>query len=161
MGCGSSNATDADKKYENFDWNALYEKLPTVKDDEHKKKRLDIWNNQLGCKGKSISFEDLSAKLGDYLQLPADVVQKDPMKKAYDAAKTRAKSKSSVGDDYVEWMEFRIFLVYLRQYFEYWVMFERLDQSGDAQINLEEFKKAVDMLKKNSEDNETEKWKRK
>lgn len=45
-------------------------------------------------------------------------------------------------------MEFRIFLVYLRQYFEYWVMFERMDNSGDKQISFEEFEKAIPLMEK-------------
>ena len=50
-------------------------------------------------------------------------------------------------DNLIEWMEFRIFLVYLRQYFEYWVMFEKLDKSGDNKISLSEFKKAIPQMK--------------
>ena len=44
-------------------------------------------------------------------------------------------------------MEFRIFLVYLRQFFEYWIMFEKVDNSGDHKISLEEFKKAIPQMK--------------
>ena len=45
-------------------------------------------------------------------------------------------------------MEFRIFLVYLRQYFEYWAMFESIDVSGDKKISMKEFKKALLLMEK-------------
>ena len=51
-------------------------------------------------------------------------------------------------DDYVEWMEFRIFLVYLRQYFEYYVMFCRTDLTGDHKVDINEFKLALPTLEK-------------
>ena len=44
--------------------------------------------------------------------------------------------------------EFRAFLSYLRQYFEYWVMFNRIDTSHDHRIEFKEFKVALKELKK-------------
>jgi len=36
----------------------------------------------------------------------------------------------------------------MRQFFEYWVMFEQLGADGDLTIGLEEFKKAAPLLEK-------------
>ncbi len=33
-----------------------------------------------------------------------------------------------------------MFLLYLRQYFEYFVMFKKMDTSGDGRLGLDEFK---------------------
>ena len=44
--------------------------------------------------------------------------------------------------------EFRLFLVFLRQDFEYFVMFKELDTTGDQRIGLDEFKKALPTLAK-------------
>merc|ERR1711907_166322 len=49
--------------------------------------------------------------------------------------------------DYIEFKEFRVFLSYLRQYFEYWVMFNRIDTSHHR-IEFKEFKVALEELKK-------------
>lgn len=39
-------------------------------------------------------------------------------------------------------------LVYIRQYFEYFVMFKKMDTSGDNRLGLDEFKAAVPMMEK-------------
>ena len=49
---------------------------------------------------------------------------KPAMLRAFQAAKDHSKSKKQVGDDFVTRSEFRLFLLYLRQYFEYFTMFK-------------------------------------
>ena len=44
-------------------------------------------------------------------------------------------------------MEFRIFLKYLRLYFEYWEIFQKVNSTREPKITLEEFKKAIPRLK--------------
>jgi len=39
-------------------------------------------------------------------------------------------------------------LVYLRQYYEYWIAFDEIDTSNDRRITLQEFKVAAPILKK-------------
>lgn len=55
--------------------------------------------------------------------------------RAYQAAKNKLKAKSKYGDDYISRAEFRYFLQYLRQYYEYWVAFNRIDANNDHRIN--------------------------
>ena len=45
--------------------------------------------------------------------------------------------------DDVERDEMRILLVYLRRFFEYFLMFEELDKSGDRRLSMDEFVRAV------------------
>ena len=62
---------------------------------------------------------------------------------AFNIAKNCTKSKrGDVGDNYIEFKEFRFFLLSLRQYFEYWEAFCRTDTDGDRRIDLVEFKSA-------------------
>ena len=56
--------------------------------------------------------------------------------------------ETKYSDDYIERNEFRIFLVYLRQYFEYWQMFEGIDANHDRKVTLIEFKQALPKLEK-------------
>jgi len=60
----------------------------------------------------------------------------------YQAAKGAAPSKSELGKDMVEASEFRLLLVYLRQYFELYVMFSVVDTTDDQRVSLDEFKQA-------------------
>ena len=45
--------------------------------------------------------------------------------RAFQISKESKKSKSEVGDDYIEKREFKFFLSSLRQYFEYYEAFSR------------------------------------
>jgi len=68
--------------------------------------------------------------------------------RAYKAARSKGKNKSKYSGDYVEKHEFRYFLLALRQYFEYWAAFARVDTGDDRRINKSEFKKAKSILEK-------------
>ena len=134
--------------YKNYDWDSLLSRLPIKKTAEDRKKRRELWN-QIDINGNNyISLAEFDKGLRDVLQLPDIFKLKKVSLRAFQAAKTAVKSSSKYGDDYVGWLEFRIILVYLRQYFEYYVMFCRIDTSDDFKINLEEFKKAVPTLNK-------------
>ena len=52
--------------------------------------------------------------------------------RAFQFAKNAVPGKSKYGQDYIEKREFRIFLLALRQRFEYYQAFKMLDQSGDG-----------------------------
>ena len=84
----------------------------------------------------------------DVLNLPHIFSLKKVLIRAYTASKYKIKGKSKYSKDYVEWLEFRILLVYLRQYFEYYAMFCRIDTSDDFKVNFNEFKKALPTLAK-------------
>ena len=134
--------------YKNYDWDSLLSSLPIKKTAEDRKKRRELWN-QMDINGNNyISLAEFDKGLRDVLKLPDIFKLKKVSLRAFQAAKTAVKSSSKYGDDYVGWLEFRIILVYLRQYFEYYVMFCRIDTSDDFKINLEEFKKAVPTLNK-------------
>ena len=64
--------------------------------------------------------------------------------RAFMAAKNignkKTKNLKSHANDLLEPGELRTLLIYLRQYFEYFVMFDRVDLDKDRRIELEEFK---------------------
>ena len=51
--------------------------------------------------------------------------------RAFMAAKNKMKAKAKHDDDYVTKREFRYLLKFLRQYYELWVAFERVDLTHD------------------------------
>ena len=135
--------------YEQYNWDQLIEKLPTAKTTKERKLRLDLWKKINEYGNGFVSYKRLSVQLDKYLNLPSVVKNKGPMKLAFKSACNKYSRRGMREEDnLIEWMEFRIFLVFLRQYFEYWKMFERLDKSGDHQINLEEFKNAIPIMEK-------------
>ena len=75
-------------------------------------------------------------------------LSKPALLRAYEEAKKFNKSKNPISEDYVQLPEFRIFLLYLRLYFEYFVMFREIDTTDDHKVSIEEFKKAIPILSK-------------
>ena len=134
--------------FKNFDWDKLLKSLPIQKTEEDRKKRKVIWD-QIDMNGNGyVSLAEFDRGVRDVLNLPQIFSLKKVLMRAYQAAKDKIKGKAKYSKDYVEWLEFRILLVYLRQYFEYYAMFCRIDTSDDFKVDLKEFKKAEPTLKK-------------
>ena len=68
--------------------------------------------------------------------------------RAFNAAKNKHGTQDGANADYIEFHEFRTLLWYLRQYFEYWVMFNRIDTSHDHRLSFAEFKLALAEIRK-------------
>ena len=67
---------------------------------------------------------------------------------AKDAVKKKKTGKVYDDDDYVSREEFRFLLLYIRQYYEYWVAFQRLDVDNDHKVSLLEFIAAKETMAK-------------
>ena len=136
-------------------------KLPVEKTKEDRKNRLNLWKKLNEYGNGYISFKRLNVQLTNHLHLPEIIRNKGPIKLAFDAACNKYERNGINKDDnLLEWMEFRIFLVYLRQYFEYFIMFQKVDSSEDLRISFDEFKKAIPLMKNwgvEIKDNEAEK----
>lgn len=68
--------------------------------------------------------------------------------RAFQSAKNKLKSKNPHGDDYVSKAEFRFILMFLRQYYEYWVAFDEIDKNDDRKISLSQFKQAKSVMER-------------
>ncbi|MCQ2821500.1 MAG: hypothetical protein MJ252_29940, partial [archaeon] len=107
--------------YGDFDWTGMMNKIPWENNEAARKKRKEMWR-AIDMNGNGYcSLAELDRGIRDVLNLPTVFDAKRPIMRAFQAAKTACKAKSTHSDDYVEWLEFRYFLVFLRQYFEYWV----------------------------------------
>ena len=71
---------------------------------------------------------------------------KPVLMRAFQAAKNKLPAKNIHGSDYVSRAEFRYLLMYLRQYYEYWVAFDEIDKNDDRRITFDEFSKAIPRL---------------
>ena len=125
-----------------IDWAAINAKLPSAKTDEQKamrKKMFKEFDNGNGI----LSLAEVDKAIRDVLKIDELFDAKPAIMSAFQIAKNCTKSKrGEAGDDYIEWKEFRFFLLSLRQYFEYYEAFNRVDQSADGRISLVEFKDA-------------------
>ncbi len=134
--------------FKNFDWEGFIKKLPVEKTNEDREKRRKIWK-AIDMNGNGfVSLAEFDRGVRDVLGLPQIFSQKKVLIRAFTAAKNKIKGKAKQSQDYVEWLEFRYILIYLRQYFEYYAMFCRVDTSDDFKIDIKEFKKALPTLEK-------------
>lgn len=130
-----------------IDWVKIRERMPMDKNDPAaKKKRQDLFKAFDPNGNGYLSLAEVDKGVRDVLGLHEIFDLKPVLMRAFQAAKGVAKTKSKLGDDYVEFPEFRILLVYLRQYLELWQMFDEVDTSDDRRVSKDEFRKAVPLL---------------
>lgn len=134
------------------DWTELNNKLPTGKDAASKKMRKTMFR-QFDPNGNGIlSLAEVDKAIREVLNIDALFDAKPAIMRAFQIAKDRDSSSTRkdngkfIGDDFIEWKEFRFFLLSLRQYFEYWAAFMRVDHDGDRRIDLDEFKGAQEKM---------------
>ena len=134
--------------FKNFDWDGLIKKLPIKKTEADRAERRKLWK-AIDMNGNGyVSLAEFDRGVRDVLALPQIFTLKKVLIRAFNAAKDIIKGKSKQSKDYVEWLEFRYILIFLRQYFEYYVMFCRVDTSDDFKLDAKEFKKAIPTLEK-------------
>jgi hypothetical protein len=90
-----------------------------------------------------LSLAEVDKGMRDVVKLPLLFKTKPVLIRAFVAAKRKSVSRSRHDDELITKGEFRYLLKYIRQYFEYWVMFDRIDTDDDNRIDFNEFKLAA------------------
>lgn len=129
-------------------WAELREKLPYGTTEHDKQLREKYWSGMDVNGNGYLSLAEIDKGMRDVIRIPILFDLKPVLMRAHQSAKNKLKSKNSFGDDYVSKAQFRFLLSYLRQYYEYWVGFDRIDTDDDRRIDFDEFKKAIPMMKK-------------
>ena len=133
---------------QNIDWALLKQRLPYKQTPEAKALRDELWKG-IDMNGNGyVSLAEVDKGLRDNLNCFAVFECKPVIIRAFQAAKNAVKTKKSHGLDYVDRAEFRLLLLYLRQYFEYYQAFCRVDKDDDNRISLDEFKAGKAMIEK-------------
>lgn len=132
----------------NVNWKEVAEKLPWGQDEASALKRKRLFR-QFDPNGNGLlSLAEADKGVVVDLQL-GDVCSKQVIMRAFNAAKSVNQSGNKAqNDDYVDISEFRMFLLYLRQYLELWVMFDAIDTNKDKRIEKAEFAAAVALVAK-------------
>ena len=133
-----------------IDWAGFIQRLPPLDGSAESKEKRDKIFGQFDVNGNGyLSLAELDKGILGVLNLHESFeVPKPVTMRAFQASKDayKAKGKSSKGDDYVTRAEFRLFFVWIRQYYELWQMFDLVDSGDDRRIDLDEFKRAAPNL---------------
>ena len=128
-----------------MDWDSIFAKFPVSKTDTNQKERRTKLFTSFDPNGNGyLSLAEVDKGCRGHLGLYGLFEAKKPIMRAYQAAKDVAPSSSGVGSggldgkDYVEKSEFRLLLLYLRDYFVLWKVFESIDTGADARIDKDE-----------------------
>jgi len=130
------------------DWALVRKQLSVERTPEGIAKRDKLFNSFDGNGNGYLSLAELDGGILDVLNMQELFHIKPVIMRAYQAAKNTGPKRSKHSEDYIERNEFRVFLVYLRQYFEYWEMFERIDENHDKKVTIVEFKHALPEMEK-------------
>ena len=123
-----------------IDFAAISAKLPTGRDPETTAIRKKLFQSTDVNGNGFLSQAEVDKAVGEAIGSEYLFSAKPVITRAFAASKDMGGGKSS---DYVEKSEFRLCLVYLRQYFELYVAYNRLDSSDDRRLSLPEFKAGV------------------
>lgn len=95
-----------------------------------------------------ISYIEALEGIARVLELPEVSDCKPAVYQAFMAAKNSGINRREHSMDFIELNEFRYFLCYIRQYYEYYQMFSLINTDGNISISYDEFSSAIPLLKK-------------
>lgn len=148
MGCINSSAAAKDSKTaaeRKAAWEEIRKELPRAKTAEDKARRIELFKKFDKDNSGSLTLEETYQGCVDILGLDRFTTRlRDITKRAYKKAASMGTKDRGAGDaDKVEFLEFRLMLCYIYDYFELTVMFDEIDTSGNMIIDKAEFTAAV------------------
>ena len=91
-----------------------------------------------------LSLAEIDKGMRDVVVLPKLFAAKPVLMRAYMAAKSVTKAKNKHSDDYItKGEEFRYLFKFLRQYYEFFIAFNKIDNGQDQRVDKQEFMKAT------------------
>jgi len=129
-------------------WQSLADKLPTTKSKAHSIKRKALFRSFDMNGNGHLSLAEVDRGIQAVLNCKELFDVKPVILRAFNAAKNLNGTQTGPMADFIQYIEFRAVLSFLRQYFEYWVMFDRIDTSRDHRIDFNEFERALAEIKK-------------
>ena len=133
---------------QNIDWALIRKQLPFEKTPQQEAQRDELWRLIDINANSYVSLAELDKGLRDVLHCYQIFECKPAIIRAFTAAKGAVNNKKAHGDYYIDRSEFRLALLYLRQYFEYFQAFARVDTDDDRRIDKQEFISAKAKIEK-------------
>ena len=128
---------------QNINWALIREQLPYERTPEQLEKRKQLWRQTDVNSNGIVSLAELDKALRDVMHCYQVFDCKPCIIRAFTAAKRAKNRNKEHGDYYIDSGEFRLVLQYLRQYFEYFQAFARIDTGDDRRIDRNEFRKGM------------------
>merc|ERR1739847_263525 len=122
-----------------INWEEINSKLPYQRTDEEKAKRRELFKQFDPNSNGYLSLAETDKGMRDVLQSDELFDCKQAVNRSFHFAETKSQGDSKHGDDFLEFREFRLFMATLRQYFEYYQAFARIDTGDDNRVSKEEF----------------------
>jgi Ca2+-binding EF-hand superfamily protein len=154
MGCGqSSDASSPDDKTRKLhrkpNWKLINSKLVVDKTPEGKAKRKEQFDGFDVNHNGYLSLAEVDKGLRDILQLDDLFDCKPVIMRAFQSAKgLNAPNANEHGKDYIERNEYRMLLVYLKEFMAIWEVFATADDSDDRRLSKQELSKVHPQLQK-------------
>merc|ERR1712055_299889 len=110
---------------------------------EEKERRRSLWR-QIDINGNGyLSLAEITKGIRDVINIGSLFDCRPAINRAFHFSRDVHKSDSPHGDDYLQFSEFRLFLQAVRQFFEYYQAFDRIDTGDDNRVSREEFTSEV------------------
>jgi len=122
-----------------LDWAVINSRLPYKRTKEQYQMRKKMWGAIDVNDNGYVSLSEITRGVRDVLNLGDLFDCRPAINRAYHYSRSVSKSTKKHDDDYLEFREFRVFLQALRQFFEYYQAFSRLDSGQDGRVSKEEF----------------------
>lgn len=151
MGCASSTSSSTSetntKVLDEKGWTELLNNIPIddLEDNQLEyEKREELW--QKGNPEEDyISKENLTKIITENFKIPQKIIDHQILIKTFDTLKEKTKVLKNE-DEKKECLmrnELRVYLACLKQYLEYWHMFEKIENNNDFKITYENFKEFI------------------
>eukprot|EP00931_Biecheleriopsis_adriatica_P095465 TRINITY_DN69069_c0_g1_i1.p1 TRINITY_DN69069_c0_g1~~TRINITY_DN69069_c0_g1_i1.p1 ORF type:complete len:616 (+),score=132.20 TRINITY_DN69069_c0_g1_i1:90-1850(+) len=119
------------------------ENLPTAKDQKQERKALF---RQADINGNGIcSLAECDRLIVTVLNIRGVKIMKPVINRAFHAARDIAPPVGKISPHYVDWNEFRFFLIYLKYYLQLFILFDDIDlgRYSDRRMSYSEFEQAI------------------
>ena len=122
-------------------WQSLSSKLPWRQTPEHQLLRQEFFQRMDTNASGQLSYSELYEGVRNVLQCDELFDAEPVIKEAYKHAAAygnKRKKKNAAKYPFITFKQFRALLWYLREYFEYWIIFNEVDTSHDSRLTFDE-----------------------